>query len=114
MTRPLTSTATSSASAERVGDVLLDDQERGAGITDGREGPVHLVDDDRRQAERQLVAHQEPRRLRQHPRQGEHALLAARERARDLPPALPQRGEHLVGASEAAGRPRPPERPPEA
>ena len=63
----------------------------------------------RREAERRLVEKQEARAGHQRAADRDHLLLAARERARRLPPPLAQRREHRVHAREAvrARRARP-------
>ena len=49
----------------------------------------------RREAERHLVGDEQLRRRREHPREREHLLLAARERARLLAAAFGEHREHL-------------------
>ena len=90
---------------ERVTHVLLDEQQRRAGVADRGEVAVHLVDDDRREPERELVGDEQARRLHQHAREREHPLLAARERAGDLLAPLAQAGEQLVRTVERRRRP---------
>ncbi len=58
---------------------------------------VELVDDDRGQAHGELVEQQDLRVGRQRPGHGEHPLLAARQRARQLLAPVGQRGEALEG-----------------
>ena len=105
-TVPLVNTATSSAICECVADVLLDDQQGRPGVAHRREVLVHLVDDDRREPERELVRDEQARRVHEHPRQRQHALLATRERPGDLLAPLPQPREQLVRAVERVRRPR--------
>ena len=79
--------------------------ERGAGVPDRLERAVHLVDDDRREPERELVGDQQTGAARTSTRASdEHALLAARQRARDA----------ACGARRAAGTARTPRRAPRA
>src|SRR5713101_1631453 len=69
---------------------LLDD-ENGQPLTGEVGNPfVELLDDERRQAHRQLVEQQQRRARCQRPRDGEHLLLTARECAGELAAALPQ------------------------
>ena len=96
------------AQGKRVADVLLDDQERGARGPQPVEVLVHLVDDDRRQAQRQLVGDEQLGLFHQDARHGQHPLLAARERAGNLLAPVAERreqGERLleVGAHLGAG-----------
>ena len=90
---------------ERVVHVLLDDQQRRAGVADRLERAVHLVDDDRRETERELVGDQQPRLLDEHARERQHALLAARERAGELLAPLTEPREQLVRLVERGVRP---------
>ena len=62
-------------------DLLLDHDQRGAVAVDLPEPVVDLVDDDRGQAQGQLVGHQDLGRHHQHLGQREQPLLATRERA---------------------------------
>ena len=88
---------------ERAVDVLLDDDERRALAADGAEPRIDVADDDRRQAERQLVAQQEARVRHQRAADRRHLLLPARERRGRHGAALGQHGKELVDAGE---RPR--------
>ena len=103
---PWSSSTTRSHSAERVADVLLDDQQRGAGGAQPVEAQVDLVDDDRRQPERQLVGDEQLGLLHEHAGHGEHPLLAARERAGDLLAPVGERREELEGPLERRWPPR--------
>ncbi len=49
------------AQGEGRADVLLDDEQRGAGASNGVEGGVDLVDDHRGEAERELVGDEQLR-----------------------------------------------------
>ena len=60
-------------------DVLLDDEDRRALRLDDRDGLVHLLDDDRRQPERDLVEQQQSRVGHQRPPDRERLLLATRQ-----------------------------------
>ena len=94
------------AQAERVAHLLLDDEQRRSRVAEAGEALVELVDDDRRQPERQLVGDEDLRHLDQHPGQRQHALLAARQRAGRLAAALAEPREQLVGPLEAGLAPR--------
>ena len=87
--------------AQGVADELLDDEQGRARGLDAAEHGVDLVDDDRGQAEGQLVDDQQRWRLHEHPGQREHALLAAGQGAGDLRAALLQARERLVGRGQA-------------
>src|SRR5206468_8296177 len=91
---------------EGLRDVLLDQQDRDALGVDPGDDLEDLVDDLRRQAERGLVEQQEARHRHQRPPDRDHLLLAARERAGELSPALAQDGESGEDALEALGAPR--------
>ena len=80
---------------------LLDHQHRDAGAGQIAHLLVQLLDDQRRQAHRQLVEQQHRRVGRQAPGQGEHLLLAARQRARP-----PGRAARRGGGSARRRRPR--------
>src|SRR3954470_19705165 len=67
---------------------LLHDEDRHALAGNLGDDLVQLLDDDRREAHRQLVEQQQRRIRREAARHREHLLLAARERARGLSPAL--------------------------
>ena len=68
----------------------------------GADGPQEPVDDERREAERQLVDEQQPRRPGQAAGQGEHLLLAAGQQADPAVEVLLQLREQLDGAIEVA------------
>ena len=57
--------------------VLLHDEQGRAEVLELRQPLVDLVDNDRRQPERQLVHDQQARRVGEHTGEREHALLAA-------------------------------------
>src|SRR6185312_4568309 len=65
-----------SARAFEAGGVLLDEQDRGAGGTDRHQALENEVGHQRRQAERGLVEHQEPRRVHHGAADRQHLLLA--------------------------------------
>ena len=80
--------------------VLLDEQDRDAlavDLTDDLKDPAH---DDRRKAERRFVHHDELRLGHQRPADGQHLLLAARERPGLLPFALLEAREQIVHAGK--------------
>ena len=88
--------------------LLLDHDQRGAVAVDLLEPLVDLVDDDGRQAQGQLVGHQDLGGHHQHLGQREQALLAAGERAAHLAAPFAEDGEGRVGALEVLlelGRP---------
>src|SRR5690348_978913 len=69
---------------ERDGDVLLDEQDGDAALVQHMDGMQHLLHDERREAKRGLVEHDELRRAHQAAADGEHLLLAPGHRAGDL------------------------------
>jgi hypothetical protein len=69
-------------------DVLLDENHGQPGIPECLERSEQLIDEDRRQAQRRLVDNQNLRIGHQPAGDRKHLLLAARERAGLLPPAL--------------------------
>ena len=90
---------------ERRACVLLDDQDRGPlALVQLADDPEDLGDDERRETERRLVEEQEPRPLHHRAREREHLLLAARERARLLGPALLQPREVVEHAAEVVAQ----------
>ena len=104
-TSPFTSTIASSAIAERVVHVLLDDQQRRARVADRLERAVHLVDDDRREPERQLVGDQQPRLLDEHARE-RRACAARRPRACPRPAGAARRAAGTARTPRRARRAR--------
>src|SRR5690242_5770388 len=66
--------------AQRHRDVLLDQQDGYSALVEHADGMQHFLDDQRRQAERGLVEHDELGRPHQAAADGEHLLLAAGER----------------------------------
>ncbi len=70
--------------AERHRGILLDEEDGGALAVDVADRLEDLLDQDGRQPHARLVEQQQARAGHQRPADGEHLLLAARERARDL------------------------------
>ncbi len=68
----------------------------------GPDGPQEPVDDERGEAERQLVDEQQPRRPGQAAGEGEHLLLAAGEQADAAVEVRLQLREQLDGAVDVA------------
>ena len=58
----------------------------------------NLLDHEGGEAERRLVEKEQARAEHQRPAEGEHLLLASRQRARGLAPALPEHREVAVDA----------------
>src|ERR1019366_4275382 len=86
---------------ERDRGVLLDQQNAHVLVgVDVAHDPVELFDDERREPERRLVEEHELRARHERSPDGEHLLLAARERARLLPAPLRERRKVLVDALE--------------
>ena len=83
--------------AQADGGELLDDEHRHAGAGDLGDGLVELADDERRQAHRQLVDEEHGRVGAEAAGQGEHLLLAARQRAGQLRAGAPAAGEQREG-----------------
>ena len=77
--------------------VLLDQQDRAVEAGDGRED---LLDHLRRQTHARLVEQQQARARHQRAAERQHLLLAARQRARGLPPTLGEAREHREDALE--------------
>ena len=87
----------------RLDDVLLDDDQAGAVGLDRRQGGVDVANDDRREAETELVAEEQPRAGHQRAADGAHLLLAAGKRGRRQMPPFGEDREELVDAGQ---RPR--------
>src|SRR3989454_3311059 len=83
---------------EREPNVLLDEQDRLALGLQAGDGAADLGDDERREALGGLVHQQHARVAHQSARDGEHLLLAARERARRLLGALREPRKQLEDA----------------
>ena len=93
-----------SAARERFADVLLDQQDRGSAGGDGADAGVDLRDQQRREAERGFVEHQQARAAHRAARDREHLLLAAGERRGALLQPFAQdreRGERRLEARAA-------------
>ena len=88
--------ASVSATFERVLRVLLDEQDRGAGVAQLDDRLHHRVGGERGEPERGLVGDQHLRRVGERGRQAQHLLLAAGEQARDLLAPLVEDREPLV------------------
>src|SRR5580704_16957347 len=84
-------------------DELLDEDDGNAQFDDALEAREHLLDDQRGQAEGDLVRYQQPRLAREHPSERQHLLLAARQRPRGLPPTLAEDREQLDRALDGCG-----------
>ena len=84
--RPLLSTAARLQTRNGQVDVLLDDQQGGAG-PDLDQGVGDGVGHDGRQAKRRLVHEQQPGRPDQGPAEGDHLLLATREHVAEAGPS---------------------------
>src|SRR4051794_8257897 len=84
------------AQLQRVSDELLDDQQRRALLAQCLQAGVDLLDDDRRQPERELVGDEHLRTLDEDAGHRQHPLLTAGERSGDLLPALPEHREQVV------------------
>ena len=69
---------------ERSGQLLFDDEKRGARVADLPQRPVDVVHHPRGEPERELVDDEQLRRHGEDTGKREHALLASRERAREL------------------------------
>ena len=93
--------------AERHARVLLDEQNGRARLAERREEPHDLLHDEGRQAERRLVAQEQPRPAHQRAADGEHLLLAARQRARELRAPPVQHGKQAIGLLHARVEPAP-------
>ena len=88
-------------------DGLLDEDDRRTALADLLDHGEQLLDDHRREPERQLVDHQQARLREERLGEGEHLLLATGEVAGVVVPALAQdreQVEHLVGRSTQVGR----------
>ena len=84
-------------------NVLFDNQQREAGAVQRAQGVAKLVDDRRREAQRELVDQQQARRAHEAAGDRAHLLLAARKRAGVLVAALGEDREHRVHALEIRG-----------
>ncbi len=76
---------------------LLDEEDGHTAGGDGRHELVEVCHDDRREAHGDLVEEEDPGLTGQGPRDGEHLLLSARERACELLAAPLEAGEVLIG-----------------
>src|SRR5215831_6481998 len=86
---------------QRVMGVLLDKEHSHIlSFVDFADDTEDLPDDQRRQTERRFVEQQEARPAHQRPRDRQHLLLAAREGAATLSPALMQDRKQAENASE--------------
>ena len=88
---------------ERLHDVLLDQQDRHALAVELADQREHLLDQQRRQAQRGLVEDQQARLGHHAAPDRQHLLLAARQRAGRLRHALAQPREGREDALEIAG-----------
>ena len=89
------------ADLEAAAGVLLDHDDRDAGLVDLPAADEHLVLERRRQAGRRLVEQQHRRAHHQGPAHGHHLALAARQRAGPLLAPLAQEGEEVAHLLEA-------------
>src|SRR5689334_5943372 len=85
---------------EREMRVLLGEQHRGAARADAPDRGEHLSCEERREAERRLVEHEQPRRAHQRATDAEHLLLAAAQRPGELALALLELREERVDLGE--------------
>src|SRR5882672_5411638 len=90
---------------EREGDVLLDQEDGEAALVQDADGMQYLLHDQRREAERGLVEHDQLGVAHQAAADGEHLLLAAGERAGELVAALAEAREHGEDVLEGAHGP---------
>src|SRR5262249_39650197 len=93
---------------ERLGDVLLDQEDGHVLVADAPDERHHLVDEPRRQTERRLVQHEQSRPPDQRTRERDHLLLAAAHRAGELAAALAQAGEKPPAPPPPPPAPPPP------
>ena len=87
---------------ERLADVLLDEQHRQAVVAQAPDQREHLLDEDRRQAERRFVEDEQARLGHQAAADRQHLLLAAAHRAGPLALALGKAREGGEDALEVA------------
>src|SRR5688500_3320554 len=85
------------------GGVLLDEQDRGAEAVDVHDGVEDLLDEDRGQTHAGLVQQEEARAGHERAADGEHLLLAPRQRTCHLRDALVQAREEIEDVREIAG-----------
>src|SRR6058998_3813238 len=85
---------------DRLGDVLIDEEERHTSRPRRDEFVIYQVGDPRREAGRRLVHEQQRRIVHELLRQRQHLRLAAAQRRRAPPPPLPQAWKRRVGALE--------------
>src|SRR5262245_29220914 len=96
---------------ERLGDVLLDQEDGHVLVADAPDERHHLIDEPRRQPERRLVQHEHARPPDQRAGERDHLLLAAAHRAGELAPALAEAGKQRERPLEARGTLGPREEP---
>src|SRR5580700_5318912 len=87
-------------SVERAIDVLLDQHNGDAFGGDGAEALIDVADDDRRQAQRELIAQQEPRVGHQGAADRRHLLLAAGQSRRRQVAQFAQAREQFIDAPQ--------------
>ena len=102
--RPSSMQTTRSATPMRAREVLLDEHDRRAALDQRAERAVDALDDDRREAERDLVEQQQPRVRHERATDRRRLLLAAGEARRAL---VPQRLQHRERLEHRVDRPRP-------
>ena len=88
---------------ERSGQLLFDDEKRGACAADLPQRPVHVVHHPGGEPEGELVDDEQLRRYREDAGEREHALLASREGARELAAPVGEPREALESARERVG-----------
>src|SRR5579862_1249787 len=82
-------------------DVLLGDEEREAAVAEPRQDADHLLDEERREAGRGLVHHQEAGVASERLGDAEEFALPAAEAAGERTPSLGEGGEALIKLGEA-------------
>ena len=90
---------------ERLARVLLDQEDRHALGVDVDAHAEDRLDEDRREAERWLIEHQEPRVRHERASDREHLLLSTGERPRELLGALLEAGEEVVDVRDVVLEP---------
>src|SRR5262249_25510996 len=93
------------AELERAEHVLLDQEDGEPALVDAPQVLEDRPDDHRGQPQAGLVQHEQPRPGHQASSDSAHLLLASRQRARELSPALPQPGEQVEHPDERLGSP---------
>src|SRR5271169_6931861 len=88
---------------QRAADILFDDEKSHAAGLQRWQELIQLINDDRREAEADLITEEKSRVCEQCAPQRHHLLLTAREAAGEKIPALDERGKPAINLIERRG-----------